>query len=76
MHCECTASTACALHIGMRMHNGIRIHAHAQAGFSEESTAPHDAHPMLDSRRSGQGGHLLGKGEEERLMVGILLWRT
>lgn len=48
----------------------------SQAGLSEESAAPHAAHPMFDLSRHSSSCATLGKEGEDRLWVGILLWRT
>ena len=42
------------------------------AGFSPEAMKLSEEHPMLDQRRSST----IGKGDEEKRMVGILIWRT
>ena len=42
------------------------------AGFAPESMKLSEEHPMLDQRRAST----IGKGDEEKRMVGILIWRT
>eukprot|EP00908_Phaeocystis_cordata_P015127 Transcript_2624.p1 GENE.Transcript_2624~~Transcript_2624.p1 ORF type:complete len:327 (+),score=143.60 Transcript_2624:280-1260(+) len=43
------------------------------AGFSENSLELNDDRPMFDPDRVG---NTFGKGEDEKRMVGILIWRT